>query len=106
MNARLELLQSLLRDTPDDSFTLFAVAKEYEKLGDRTQALTHYLRLRDINPGYVGLYYHLGKLYETLEQPQQALEAYRQGCDVARAAKDFHALGELNGARLALDDDE
>jgi tetratricopeptide (TPR) repeat protein len=106
MNSRLDLLQALLNDSPNDSFALFATAKEYEKMGDTTQALAHYLRLRDTNPAYVGLYYHLGKLYEMLQEPENALATYRQGCDVARAAKDFHALGELNGARLALDDED
>ena len=60
----------------DDSFALFALAKEYEKHGDLDQALAYYRRLRQSNPGYVGLYYHLGKLYERLNLPAEALEAY------------------------------
>ncbi len=106
MSLRLQRLQQLLDATPNDSFALFALAKEYEGLDDPDTALEYYLRLHANDPAYVGLYYHLGKLYEKMGQAQQALQTYRQGMEVARQAGDFHALGELNGARLELDDSD
>jgi len=106
MSKRLHLLQQLLEKSPNDSFALFAIAKEYEGAGDAEQALANYLRLRDTNPGYVGLYYHLGKLFEKLNRPDDALQAYRTGMEVARKAGDMHAYGELNGARLEIDEDD
>lgn len=106
MTNRLQLLLQMLDASPGDAFTLFAVAKEYEKAGDRAQALHFYLRLRETNAAYVGLYYHLGKLYEKMEQLEQALQVYREGMAVARQAGDAHALAELNGARLEIDEEE
>jgi len=103
---RLEKLQAFLSASPDDPFLLFAVAKEYESLKDTQEALAYYLAIRAKQPAYVGLYYHLGKLYEQLSQPQQAWEAYTAGMEVAKLARDQHALGELAGARLNLGDEE
>jgi tetratricopeptide (TPR) repeat protein len=102
---RLEHLLKLLEETPDDSFLLFAVGKEYEKAEDFGNALSHYRRLQAADPDYVGLYYHLGKLLETLERPEEALEAYDAGIAVAKAAGDRHAWSELAAARLELDDE-
>ncbi len=106
MSKRLPLLQQLLDSSPNDSFALFAIAKEYEGMGDLQQALDFYQRLQTTNPGYVGLYYHLGKLYEKLEQQPEALVAYRLGMEVAQKAGDRHSWGELNEARMELDDSD
>lgn len=98
MTNRLEYLTQLLENSPNDPFLLFATAKEHEKSEDLSAALHWYEVLRNTRPDYVGLYYHLGKLFERLEDYPSALIAYEQGIDVARAARDNHALAELNGA--------
>ena len=104
MRNRLQLLQEILAKTPNDSFALFAIAKEYEGRGENSQALYHYLQLRSADSDYVGLYYHLGKLYEKTGNPEAALEAYQAGMAVAKKLGDNHAYSELNGARFELDD--
>jgi tetratricopeptide (TPR) repeat protein len=103
---RLELLQNMQKDSPDDSFLTFAIAKEYEKLGQLDEALQHFLQLVKNDPEYVGTYYHLGKLYEQKEAFAQAFATYKAGMKVARKAGDQHALSELAGAKLNLGDDE
>lgn len=106
MTDRLSVLQQMLQNNPNDSFTLFAIAKEFEGKGNDKEALLWFERLRAANPGYVGLYYHLGKLYERLEDIEKALEAYDAGIAVARAANNMHALNELSMARLNIADPE
>lgn len=106
MSKRLPLLKQLLESDPNDSFALFAIAKEYEGMGEFSLALEFYQRLRATNPAYVGLYYHLGKLLEKTGRPAEALEAYRGGMEISRQAGDQHAFSELNAARLELDDSE
>lgn len=105
MSQRLELLQQMLASTPGDPFTLFAMAKEYEKNGDHEQALSYYLRLYAEAPDYVGLYYHLGKLYEQLERLEEAVAVYKQGRRVAKTAGDQHSYNELSGALIQISDD-
>lgn len=108
MSKRLELLLQMLEQNPRDSFMLFALAKEHERLGDPAEALAFYERLQEADPGYVGLYYHLGKLFETLDRSEEALSTYRRGMEVARTAGDAHALGELREAfyQAGGDDDD
>lgn len=106
MSRRLQLLQQVLESNPNDSFALFAIAKEFEGLNDLENAMAYYLRLLHTDPAYIGLYYHLGKLYEKTGQPAEAITVYRKGMEVARNAGDRHALGELNGARIVIDDSD
>lgn len=103
---RLDQLQQLLADSPDDAFLLFALAKEYEKLGDGEKAMQFYLRLAERHPDYVGNYYHLGKAYEAVGDPSKAFFTYKKGMQVARAARDQHSYNELAAAKLFLGDDE
>ena len=103
---RLQQLLSLLKNSPGDSFLIFAIAKEYEGLGDVDQALLHYCELVEHDADYVGTYYHLGKLYEKLDDPEKAFSTYKNGMEVAKKIGDQHALSELAGAKLNLGDDE
>ena len=100
---RLEQLKKLLADTPGDSFITFAIAKEYEKTGDTDEALKHYLMIAEHEPKYVGLYYHLGKLYEERGDIAAAISTYEQGMKVAKTVGDDHAFSELAGAKMAVD---
>ncbi len=100
---RLDLLLGMKNNDPNDSFISYAVAKEYENLGLLDEALDTYLSLKTSDPSYVGLYYHLGKLYEEIQNFEQALIAYQEGIDIAKKIPDFHALSELNNAKLNLE---
>ena len=103
---RLQYLSELLEKSPRDSFLLFALAKELESAGNDGQSLVYYLRLKEYDPAYVGLYYHLGKLYERQEDFQNAIQTYKQGIQISLAAGDRHAQSELQGALLNLEDPE
>ncbi len=103
---RLKQLFQFLEASPGDSFILFAIAKEYEGLEATAEAFEYYQLLRDKNPDYVGLYYHLGKLYEKQEDWASALSTYKRGMEVAKAQGDRHALSELAGAKMEIDDED
>lgn len=105
MSTRLNQLQTLLDASPDDTFLLFAIAKEYEKAGDLDSALNYYLKLKAEDSEYVGLYYHLGKLYEVKDQLETAVAVYDEGMQIAKRQGDRHALSELAGARLNVVDE-
>ena len=106
MSDRLDLLKTMLEKSPTDSFLLFAIAKEYEGLGKNQAALDFFLNLKKSQPDYVGLYYHLGKLYEKNDEIEKAFFTYKEGMEVAKKAGDDHALSELAGAKLFLGDDD
>lgn len=102
---RLDQLMSFLEASPNDGFIIFAIAKEYEKYDDIENAMKYYLELKQKDPKYVGLYYHLGKILEKQEQYQAAFDAYVEGIKVAKAAGDNHALGELATAKMIVEED-
>jgi tetratricopeptide (TPR) repeat protein len=105
MSDRLKLLENMLTGNPEDSFLLFAYAKEYEKLNRLEESLSVYRKLVVTNPRYVGTYYHLGKLLEKNEQFEQAIQVYSDGMDMAKLEKNQHAWSELAGAKMNLVDE-
>ena len=102
-NNRIDALLGFLAEDPEDSFVRFALAKEYEKLGTLKKALDTYLELKKMDPNYVGLYYHLGGLYEVLSEKDEALKIYEEGITIAKKLSDFHALSELHNAKTNLE---
>ena len=103
MNTRIESLLNFLREDPDDSFVLYSLAQEYTRVGNVDEGRRYYHRLRQNNPGYIALYYHLGKLEESAGNPEVALEVYRDGIQRSADAGDHHTLGELKGALQLLE---
>ncbi len=102
---RLQQLLQFHSENPNDSFLLFALGKEHEKLGNMEMALDYYQKIVAATPDYVGVYYHFGKLLEKTDNPAQALETYKSGMAIAQKIGDKHALSELAEAKLELDDE-
>lgn len=97
---RLDYLQSLLNEDPDDSFVKYAIAKEYEKLDELKTSIEKFEALRKEDPDYVGLYYHLAHIYTEIDETEKALEIYDTGIVIAKKQGDLHALSELRNARV------
>lgn len=102
---RLERLLEFFNNEPNDPFLKYALATEYVRLNNEDLALKFYLDLLTNHEDYVGTYYHLGKLYEGLNQKEEALKTYEKGIQVARKIKDQHALNELLGVYNNLQDE-
>ncbi len=96
----------MLKESPKDSFLLFAIAKEYEGIGKAEDGLKVFLELKESDPDYVGLYYHLGKMYEATDKIEDAFFTYKAGMEVAKKQGDDHAFSELAAAKLYLGDDD
>ena len=103
INNRLQQLELLLAESPTDSFLLFAIAKEHEKLKAYEKAKSFYQDLIQKDQEYVGAYYHLGKLYEEEEVFSLALETYNIGIEIAKKINDQHSLQELSTAKINLE---
>lgn len=102
-NWRLDHLKSLNAEDPSDDFILYALAQEYNKIGDLQRSLDHYLLLKQRSPDYVGLYYHLAALYLDLEKTEEAHQIYQEGITIANKLNDHHALSELRNAKTNLE---
>ncbi|MCC5934544.1 MAG: tetratricopeptide repeat protein [Balneolales bacterium] len=108
-NHRIAQLKSFVEADERDMFSRFALALEYLKTGDTENALALFLEIREKEPGYAGLYYHLGKLYLHTGNTEKALAAFDEGIRVCEQLQELHALKELREAKtsllLELDDD-
>jgi tetratricopeptide (TPR) repeat protein len=96
--SRIEQLQQFLANSPDDSFLHHALALEFVKTGDESQAERHFRNNLDKTPQYVATYYHLGKLLERTARTEDAIAIYERGMAVAKAAGDNHTYNELQAA--------
>jgi Tfp pilus assembly protein PilF len=95
---RIAKLREMLQASPNDSFLRHAMAMEYIKIGDDDAACDLLQALLQQDPGYVGSYYHLGKLMERKGNNDAAMQWYEEGMQQARSAGDQHAYGELRSA--------
>jgi len=100
--SRLDKLLEFFKNEPNDEFLKYALATEYLRLNDTAKALEYYEDLVTNHPGYVGTYYHLGKLYEALNRKDDAIATYEKGMKTAREKRDNHAFSELQGVYNAL----
>lgn len=105
-NTRLKQLYDFLEKQPGDPFLKYAIATEHLKLDEQEKALEGFRELRREHPGYLGTYYHLGKLLEQMGQEAAAEEVYLKGMEVARSQGNRHALSELQAAFASLAGDE
>ncbi len=85
----------MLKNDPKSSFLHFALAKEFENEGDMSKAQKCYENLRQIDPDYVGLYYHLAQNYYASGDYQKAIQIAQTGIEICTKVKDQHALSEL-----------
>lgn len=95
---RIAKLKDFLKNNPSDSFLQHALALEYIKTGDDMEARKLFEEILNREPGYIGSYYHLGKLLERNDEIDAAAKWYEKGMEEAKKAGENHALGELRGA--------
>lgn len=99
---RLDTLRSFLDIDPDDLFTRFAIAMEYVKRGDDAEAERWFLDILNRDERYVGVYYHLGGVYEHRGSMETAKAVYTRGIQLARSMGEHHTASELEAALLEL----
>lgn len=96
-----ELAESLQKN-PDDSFIKFALALELLKKDDVTKARVLFESVLRQDPDYLGVYYHLGKLYEHEGRFEDAKKMYSDGLNIAEKQENDRTILELNEALESL----
>ncbi len=108
-NPRLKRLFDFLKKAPNDAFTLYSIAYEYQQKEDWVEAQKYFEQLKSLHPDYIGLYYHLGAVLERQAQTEQAINIYKEGISLAQQKRERHALSELQRAlntAMGIDDDD
>ena len=102
--ARLKQLAQNIKKDPSDSFSKFALALEFLKIDRFEKARVLFESIRNNDPKYFGVYYHLGKTYEYLGMNRQAALIYKEGINITTAnnAKE-RTVSELKEALAELE---
>lgn len=95
---RINKLQEYLVSSPNDSFLRHALALEYIKIGNDTEARKLFESILGDDPKYVGSYYHLAKLLERTGENELAIQWYEKGMAAAKEAGDQHSYNELQAS--------
>jgi Tfp pilus assembly protein PilF len=95
---RIEILKGFLKDTPNDSFSRYALALEYVKIGQHDDAVREFETVKTKDPDYVATYFQLGQLYQKIGRAHDAEKTFRTGITVAAKVGDDHTRSELEGA--------
>ncbi|MDZ7806076.1 MAG: hypothetical protein U5K71_03050 [Gracilimonas sp.] len=103
MSSRIQTLAKAVKDHPNDSFYKFTLALEMLKISETVKAKVLFQNIVDNDPEYVGVYYHLGKLYVDLQENEKALKTYTKGIEIADQQNDEHSKAELMSAKFDLE---
>lgn len=102
---RLKTLYEFLKEDPSDVFTVYAIALEHLKLNETEKAFHFFKEVIRADPGYLAVYYQLGKLYEQQGDMAEAMRIYKAGVEIARAQKENKTLNELLEALSQITDE-
>jgi len=93
--SRLDSLKLLLEENPNDSFTLYAIALEYDSLGEPETAVTYLKEIIERDANYLPAYRQLGQILARLNRTEEAKPIYRKGIEIAETIGDAHAKQEM-----------
>jgi Tfp pilus assembly protein PilF len=106
MAPRKQMLMSMLAQDPSDPFLHYALALEYIKENNTTEAITTLENIISSFPHYLGSYYQLGKLYEKQDRAEEASQIYQRGIAVAQQQGHKKSLSELREALQTISETE
>lgn len=102
---RMDQIEALLAETPDDAFLRYGLAMEHASAGDDAECANV---LRDLisrtlaNP-YVPAFLQCGQALARLDRTEEACAVLREGVKAAAKAGDTHAQGEMQGLLASLE---
>lgn len=95
---KIKKLAGYVKQNPGDSFSKFALALELMKQNEVSKARVLFESVLAQDPDYLGVYYHLGKLYERIELNKEAVSLYQEGAELARKQGNQRTEAELKDA--------
>jgi Tfp pilus assembly protein PilF len=102
-NPRIAQLFKLIDQQGADAFSTYALAMEFRKAGETTEAIHWLKKTLELDPAYLAVFYQLAGLYASINDNKNALTTYDQGIQLAEAKKELKTLAELKNARMNLE---
>jgi tetratricopeptide (TPR) repeat protein len=98
MPSRLESIQKIVEQSPNDPFARYGLAMELKNLGRHEEAHAAFEELERRHPEYVPQFLMHANLLTELRRPDEARACLERGIAAARKAGNQHALGEMQSA--------
>jgi tetratricopeptide (TPR) repeat protein len=92
---RIAKLNEFLKQDPNDTFSLFAMAIELKSLERFSEALDYFERVLAIDPGYVSVYYQKAQILVKLARLDDARITLQTGMPLAVEAGQLHARDRM-----------
>lgn len=96
-----QLAQNVKHD-PSDTFSKFALALELLKIDGVEKAQLLFEAILKQDPEYLGVYYHLGKLYQERGMHKRAKLMFTDGIELAEKKNETRTKSELSEALIQL----
>jgi len=94
---RLEMLQELLAEFPDDAFGRYGLAMEYANSGNAEGALREFATLLEKHPDYTAGYFMAAQTLAKIDRVDEARGMLRKGIACAERTNNAHARSEMEG---------
>jgi tetratricopeptide (TPR) repeat protein len=95
---RIEALEAMLAQDPNNMLALYGLAMEYKNRGQFDRAAKGFEDVIARNPQYAAAYFHGGQTYEQIGDVDKAKAIYERGIEVTSRTGDSHTRAELQGA--------
>ncbi len=101
--SRREQLESMLADSPEDTFLRYALAMELENEEEHERSLEMHRGLMNESPPYVPSFFMSGQQLADLDRIDEAKRTLQQGIIQAEDQGDLHAVAEMRSFLASLD---
>jgi thioredoxin-like negative regulator of GroEL len=96
MNNRLERIEAMLADDPQDSFLRYSLAMELRSLGRNDESLLRFDELTRDDPPQISAFFMAAQQLVELDRIGEARTYLRDGIEHARTQSDSHAAAEMS----------
>ncbi len=93
-NERFSILESFLKEEPEDPFNWYAIAMEYKPI-DLAKSKEYLTHLLTHFPDYLATYYQMAEIRIDASQKEDAEKVLEKGIALAKKQQDTNTLREL-----------
>lgn len=101
--SRLERIQEMLAEEPNDPELGYMLAMEYVSQGNDVRAVECFRDLITRSANYPPAYHMAGRALQRLNRIDEARDLLKKGIPIAQGQGNFHAAGEMEDLLNSLD---
>src|SRR5262245_49713451 len=101
--SRLQQIQAMLAEDPNDPELHYMLAMELVSMGDDAAAVRAFQALLEMAPTYPPAYHQAARALQRLNRIDEARAMLQKGIPVAMSAEESHAAGEMQGLLESLE---